>query len=371
MDKVKISSYQLFVLVFLFEMGSAILFSLGSQAKQDAWLAILLGMAGGIPLFLIYYQLFTYYPGLTLIGYVQKIIGKWAGRVIGFLYITYFIYIAARVLRDFGELLTSTIYYQTPIFIINTLMILTILYGLFKGVEVVARLGELFFIVIYTMAIIGVILVIFSGIIHFENIKPILENGMLPVLKTTLMETLTFPFGEMVVFTMIFPILNEPKKANKICLSAMILAGINISLTTFVNLAVLGEDLFVRSTFPLLSTIRKIELLNFIERLDVLFMVYLMIGGFIKISIYYYAAIVGTVDLFKFNVKEKIIFPLGIIILFTSIEIASNFMEHTKEGLSIVPIYLQWPLQIIIPSFLFVIAFFRNRKKQTQSEQNS
>lgn len=370
LGNIKISPFQLFVLVFLFEMGSAILFGIGAAAKQDAWITILLGMAGGIVLFLIYHRLFFYYPDLPLTGYVQKIVGKGIGRAIGFFYIIYFIYLAARVLRDFGELLTSTIYYQTPIFIINSLMIITILYGLYKGLEVMARLGELLFMLIYLMAIFGIIFVIFSGLVHFENLRPMLENGMMPVFKTTLLQTLTFPFGEMVAFTMILPNLNEQKKAKKICLSAMMLSGINITITTIINISALGVDLFTRSSFPLLSTIQKIQLLNFIERLDVLFLMYLVIGGFVKISIYYYAAIVGTVDVFNLKTQDKIIFPIALIILFASIEIASSFAEHTKEGLALVPVYLHWPFQIIIPSVLLVIAFFRNRNKQAWAGKN-
>jgi spore germination protein KB len=44
----KINAFQLFVLIVLFELGSAIVVGLGMQAKQDAWLAILIGMAGGL-----------------------------------------------------------------------------------------------------------------------------------------------------------------------------------------------------------------------------------------------------------------------------------------------------------------------------------
>ncbi|MED1471752.1 GerAB/ArcD/ProY family transporter, partial [Bacillus salipaludis] len=58
MDKIKISASQLFVLVFLFEMGSSILFGLGANAKQDAWIAILLGLAGGLIVFFIHNRLF-------------------------------------------------------------------------------------------------------------------------------------------------------------------------------------------------------------------------------------------------------------------------------------------------------------------------
>lgn len=350
-------------------MGSAIVVGIGAQAKQDAWITVLLGLGGGLLLFLIYHRLFTYYPDLLLTGYVQKITGKWIGRLLGYLYVIYFIYIAARVLRDFGELLTSTIYYQTPTLILNMLMVFIILYALYKGLEVLARVGELLFMVVYILAIGGVFLILVSGLIHLENLRPILENGVMPIVKTTLTETINFPFGEMVVFTMLLPTINEPKKAKKYCLFGILLSGINITITTMINISALGVDLFIRSPFPLLSTIAKIQLLHFIERLDVLFMLYLIIGGFVKIAIFYYAAVVGTADLFKLSKPNKVIFPIGLIILFTSMEMASNYAEHINEGLKLVPIVLHWPFQIILPAILLVVAMFRNRKNQSKGSQ--
>lgn len=364
MEKAKISTTQLFVLVVLFEMGSAILVGIAAGAKQDAWIAVLMGLIGGLMVFYVYYRLFVYYPDLPLTSYLQKIIGKWFGRLIGVLYVVYFLYCASRVLRDFGELLSSTIYNSTPLFVINSLMILTIIYAIHKGFEVISRVGEIFFGVVYVTAILGMLLIVFSGLIHLENLKPILENGMKPVIKTFLTQTITFPFGEMVVFTMLLPFLRDKKKAKIVCLSGMILSGINITITVIVNISVLGVALFYRSTFPLLTTVGRIQIADFIERLDVLFMLYLIIGGFFKIAIYFYAAVAGAADIFRIPNQRKIGFPLGLIVLFASVTIASNYAEHIKEGLVLVPLYLHWPFQIIIPSSLLIIAFFRNKKKK-------
>ncbi len=370
MEKEKIKASQMFILVVLFEMGSSILVGLGANAKQDAWISILLGLAGGMLLFLVYYRLYKYYQDIPFTGYVQKIIGKWPGRLLAFFYILYYIYSATRVLRDFGELLTTTTYTATPLIVINSLMILTIIYGIHKGIEVIARVGELYFSVIYLLAISGIILITVSGLIHLENLLPMLENGWKPVIKTFLGETLTFPFGEMVVFTMLLPLLNDAKKVKIACLGGMGLAGINVTITALINVATLGPDLFTRSNFPLLTTVGKIQLANFIERLDVFFMLYLVIGGFFKISIFFYAASTGIADLFHFKDRQKLSYPIGFIILFASITIASNYAEHIQEGLHIVPIYLHWPFQIIIPSLLLVIAIFRNRKKKGYSQAN-
>jgi spore germination protein KB len=363
MEKAKISGYQLFVLVTLFEMGSAILFGLGAEAKQDAWIAVLLGLISGLLLFLVYHRLFMFYPDITFMIYVQKITGNWIGRFIGFLYIVYFIYQASRVLRDFGELLVTTIYTNTPLLVINCMMILTIIYAIDKGFEVIARVGELFFGIIYFMAIIGSFLIVFSGLIHLNNLQPMLENGWKPVLNTVVSQTINFPFGEMVVFTMLLPYLNDQKKARRICLGGMILSGINIILTVVVNIAALGVDLLSRAPFPLLSTISKIQIGDFIERLDALFLLYLVIGGFFKITLYFYAAVSGTADLFKFKSHQRLSFPIGFIVLFASVIVASNYSEHVKEGEKIIPWYLHLSFQIIIPVMLLSIAYLRNMRR--------
>ncbi|MGG1397614.1 GerAB/ArcD/ProY family transporter [Bacillus salipaludis] len=369
MDKIKISASQLFVLVFLFEMGSSILFGLGANAKQDAWIAVLLGLACGLIAFFVYYRLFLFYPDLILTSYIQKIAGKWPGRILAFFYIIYFIYLDARILRDFGELLVTTVYTSTPLFIINSLMILTIIYGIHKGLEVIARVGQIYFGIVYFMAIIGFLLIIFSGLIHFEFLKPILENGWKPIFKTALHETFPFPFGEMLVFTMIFPFVNEPKKIKFVCIGGMILSGINITITVIITISTIGPELYTRSNFPLLTTVSRIQLANFIERLDVLFLLYLIIGGFFKISLYFYAAVTATADLFQYKKMEKLMFPIGIIVLFSSLTIASTFAQFIK-GLEFIMVYLNWPFEIIIPSILLLFAFFRNRKKKPDTNVN-
>ncbi|MGM0879360.1 MAG: GerAB/ArcD/ProY family transporter, partial [Bacillota bacterium] len=124
MEKAKISVIQLFVIMFLFELGSALVVSYGVTAKKDAWLAILLGMCGGIVLFFIYYFLFRQYPNLPLTGYARKIFGKYLGWVIGLLYVVYFLYEAARNLRDFGDLLLTSTMPKTPLLAINILFVL-------------------------------------------------------------------------------------------------------------------------------------------------------------------------------------------------------------------------------------------------------
>lgn len=179
--------------------------------------------------------------------------------------------------------------------------------------------------------------------------------------KVVFTETLYVPFGEMIVFTMLFPYMNNPKKMRQVAIAGMALSGINLAIIMTINVAVLGADIAVRSTFPLLDTIRKIQVANFLERLDIFFMIALIIGGFFKVSVFFYAAVIGTADLFRVQNHQRLVYPLGVMVLLLSIAIASNYPEHIREGLKIVTIYMHVPLQIVIPLCLLIVAVIRRR----------
>jgi spore germination protein KB len=362
MEKAKISAVQLFILMVLFELGSALLVPLAIRAKQDAWLAILLGMLFSFVLLLVYHKLYTYYPNLLPTEYMQRVLGKVLGTLLAFVYILYFMYDASRVLRDFGEMLLTFAYPDTPLFIANALLMLVIIYTIRKGIEVVARSGELLFIFMYVLAVAGFILIVTSGLIGFKNLQPVLEEGFLSPVKVAVSETLYFPFTEAIVFTMILPYLNNPKKAKMTMLCATGLSGINLVITMLINISVLGVNLTARSQFPLLSTVESIQVADFLERLDVFFMLAMVIGIFFKVTVLFYAATIGTANLFKISSPSKLAYPLGIVILFLSITIASNFQEHLHEGLYVAKVVLHIPLFTLIPPLLLLVAFLKNRK---------
>ena len=362
MEKAKISTSQLFIVMILFQLSNSLLIPLAMRAGRDSWLAILIATAISIFLFFIYRALYLYYPSLLLTDYTEKLIGKVLGRTLAFLYILFFLYSAARVLREFGVMLLSFAFPETPLFVASALMILVVIYTIYKGIEVVARTGELLFVVMLMLAFFLFLLIAISGLIDISNLRPALEDSP-KILKTVFTETLYVPFGEIIVFTMIFPYLNQSKKLGKTGVAAISITGVALAFTTILNISVLGVPLIERSLFPLLTTIQSIQVGGFLERLDVIFILALIIGGFFKVAVYTYCALIGTASLFNIKEPSKLAYPLGITVLFTSMIIASNYSEHIEEGLKIFPLYTQLPFQIIIPVFLLFIAFIKNRKK--------
>jgi len=354
----KISSYQFFILIVMFELGSAIVLGLGMQAKEDAWIAILLGMLVGILIFAIYANFIVKIANKSLLLTLQQTFGQVIGSLVGFIYISYFIYLAGRVLRDFGDLLGTSILSDTPLVVINSMIMIIIIYAGYKGFELYGRLGEIFFPFTLLLGVIMNVLLYFSGVIKIENLLPILNEGWKPVLNAVFPLTVTFPFGEMIVFTMLFQYLQSPNKAVKIGIFAMLFSGIILSYVVATDIAVLGAFSAGISFFPLLQSARLIEV-DFLQRLDLIAVLVLFITGYFKIAIFNYAAVLGVSTLFKEKQINQLIIPIGVIVLITSIIIAESFPDHLDKGLKIVPYYLHIPLQIVIPLLLVTVGGIR------------
>ncbi|MFB5661946.1 GerAB/ArcD/ProY family transporter [Alteribacillus sp. HJP-4] len=361
MEKAKLSVIQMFAIMLIFNLGSALVVSLGSEAGKDAWLSILIGMGGGVALFFLYYILFRKYPTLPLTGYARKIFGRYLGWCVGLLYVIYFLYSASRNLRDFSDLMLTSSLPQTPLLAISILLILTSCYVLYLGIEVLARTGEVFIVILILFGILGNTFILLSGNFDFQHLRPLLENGWKPVFTTAFPLLTYFPFGEIIIFTMLLPYLNRPELVKNVGISTIILSGIILSGTAALNISVLGVEEVERAIFPLLSTVGKVNLFDFIQRLDALVIFPFLITMFFKISLFFYGAVIGIVDLFKLKTHRQIIFPAGIIVLFLSVTIASDFTEHIEEGTGIAPYILHIPLHILLPAIMLVIAFIQHR----------
>jgi spore germination protein KB len=76
---------------------------------------------------------------------------------------------------------------------------------------------------------------------------------------------------------------------------------------------VLGPHIAANATFPLLKTVGKIDVGGFIQRMDSIAVATLIIGGFFKIALFFYAAVKGVADLLQ--VKKNAGIPLVLLIV--------------------------------------------------------
>jgi spore germination protein KB len=325
-------------------------------------------MLNGLILMGVFTQLSLYYPNDTLISMLPKIIGKYLSYPVMLIYIFYFIYAAARGCRDLGALIASTILVDTPLVVVIGSFMVIMIYCLRGGVETFGRVGEMVFpIYIISMIVIWILLISVESF-NIKNLSPVLGNGLKPILKEVYPGAINFPFGESIIIMMFSPFLKNKRNVRKVGISVLLAGGILLSVNSMILLTVLGPEIYANDFFPLLSATRLVSIADFLERFDALIILMMVVGVFFKVGGWTFGASVGISQLLKVNHTKSLLLSLGTIITPLSLLIATNFVEHLEIGLGYSILYIQVPLQIIVPIILLCIAFIR---KKLNSENSS
>ncbi|MGJ7919869.1 GerAB/ArcD/ProY family transporter [Neobacillus sp. LXY-4] len=322
----RISNSQFQILIIMFVIGTSILITpplTAIQAKQDAWLSVLLGLGFGLILVWLYSILAGRYPNMTIAQYSEKILGKWLGKFVAFFFFIYLIILTSGLLRISGDLLTTHVLPETPIQAIETLLLLVVIMGVRLGLETFCKTAEMLFpyIIIFLFFLILFLLPEFK----FENLQPFLENGLSPVLRGSI-RTLGVPFLDIVIFLMISPYVNLQKKVKKSMLLSTLAGGIAVFVITTTSILVLSAQETSRFYYPTFVLAQKISIGDFIERIEIISGATIFISLFMKITICFYATVLSISQTLQLKNYKILTLPLGIIIVVLSIALYPNIV---------------------------------------------
>lgn len=350
----KLSNYQITTLITCFAIGSTLNVSAASAAKQDAWLAFLLGMLGGSVLIGMYVLIALKNPSLTLVLILEKCFGKVMGKIFSVFYIWYFVHLAALVLRNLGEYAQLVNYPETPLLFIIACLAAVVVTAVKAGISVIGRISELFFVIL----VLFVTFVFFAliPIYQFDNLKPVLAQGIKPVLSAAF-GTVAFPFGETVAFLMVYPKFHKQKGLAGSVFTGVLICGAIILSMTVRNIMVLGADMMSRDVFPSQVVFRLLPKLDVDPLLDIIF----VCTTVIKAGICIYAAAAGIRDLLRLDDYIPFVLPLSAFTVSLSLWVYRNLMEMIDWAGNIWP-YYSIPFQILIPFFLLLVSLVKFKK---------
>lgn len=360
MDKQKIGMFQLFTLIALFELGSALVLGVGLEANKDAWIALFMGTLCGIGLFFFYSTLYKLSgEGASFLQMWQAGFGRQLGKLITFFYIAYFLYISMRVTADFAFFINEYLLLTLQDWIIKLTILLLTAYVCYLGIETIGRSAEILFMIMMFFILFIILCVLFQEEFHLNRLRPVLENGWGPIFKTVFPQILTFPFGECIVFLCLFQFVQKFPTFIKKGWIAILISGLVLMIVAILNIGVLTVDIAKSFAFPFIKTIEHIHFLNFLRHLELLAVVVFIIGGFIKILIFFYASITGLAELFHVTSYQKLIIPVMMVVYFVSVFFMKNFIIHIYIGLKIIPFSLHLLFQGIAPLVLLIILYMR------------
>ncbi|RBW69681.1 GerAB/ArcD/ProY family transporter [Bacillus taeanensis] len=361
----RISRFQLFTLMMLFEIGSTTLFALGIEANQDAWIATLIGMLCSFVLIWVYTKIQKYNPNHNLADILSAVLGKWIGGPLVFLYALKFFWVGLLNFSEFGELISITLLPVTPMIIILSIFMLTVIYVLCSGYEVLARLGELMLPIVLFFLISTYVLIALSGKVDLTRLQPVLGNGILPVLDASFPALVNFPFGEAVVFLMYWQYVHAEEQIFRIASLAIGVSGLLVTCSVIIIISVLGVQYAANSEIPLFEVIKYINLADIITNLDSISAVILFIGGFFKTTLHFYGGVLAIKSLFHLKNEKWLIFVSAICFTWFSLTYYKNLAFHRWVGFELSNAYIYsffTFFNIMCPILILIIIWLKSKR---------
>lgn len=364
MNKEKILDSQGIKMMVLFIFGSTLVVGTGGEAERDMWISVAAAILLAIPVCLIYSRVLTLFPGKDLFEILELNFGKFFGKLISLLFIWFAFHLGALVLRNFGEFIIDVDLPETPMIVPIIIFGFLCIWGAKAGIETIAKCSEYFLLFVMSLIILFGFLIIPN--MDMDNILPIMGNGLSKALAG-LLSSFTFPFGETVVFMMVFSALQNKKSPYKVYITALLLGGTVVIYIAVRNIMVLGPDTIKAVYFPSYSAISRINIGNFLQRVELTVTIIFVLSGFIKVAVCLLAATKGVASVLGFDDYRILVMPIGLLMINLSYLIYKDIGEMFDWAVKVWP-YYALPFQVVLPVMIWIFIELKQRAKNKTNE---
>ncbi|MGB4015179.1 MAG: endospore germination permease [Bacilli bacterium] len=358
--KYQISKSQFFFIAVFYIFADDIIRGIYAQKlKQDIWISIIAAALLSVIILACYFLLYKTSNKGEFAAIIKENVGRPIAFVLFVLYGFYFAFLTFLGLRDIAEVITIFMIHDFPVYVAGIAILAVVIYGLYHGIEAFARTTSILFFVHL------VIFVFFSGLIlisnrsHFEYFLPIAENGLIPFIKPTLQSAYAAPFGKLFVLLIIYQFVLEKEKSYRYGYYAILYTGLLLLLISVYNIIILGPEAMILDIRPSLRISKRIDIVFFIQRLDILVINSLIMMSFVKVWVLLFGARYLLADAFKIKNGNKIPFVLSILIVIALMFFAKNYITFLDFRQTIIIPYVNLTFEIIIPFLLIIIAIIR------------
>ncbi|WP_308639907.1 GerAB/ArcD/ProY family transporter [Paenibacillus silvisoli] len=361
----KITGSQLGFILFTFVVSTINLTVPGQMvmfAKQDAWLSVLPAVTTGLIGIWVMTALSRRYPGMSIIQYSSKIVGKWIGTVLGLNYVIYWFISITTISFQHSAFINTLLLPKSPTIISS--MTLLVLCGLavLAGIEVIGRSNE-FLTPLLLVFVLPLFLLTFKEA-DPAYLKPIMPDGIVPVLKGALLPAGAF-MNQVFILGWLLPYLNQPKKDRKVSLIAFASMAVLIFIIVSLSIMVLGP-LTGRLTYSFLSVIQYIGIEGSFERLEAIAVSIWVLGVFIKTAVSLFILCICIQQIFGLQSYRDIVLPATLISIIGSVWIFHNGSELLNYLIFTFP-FLAFINQSLIPLLLLMIDSGRRIGERSRS----
>lgn len=360
LDKTKISATQFLFLMACFIQSSSLLSSfLSTVTYHESWLVIIISIILCYPFVLIYRYLIFKFQNKNFIQMIELTFGKYAGKIIAFCYVWFFIALVGFNVLDLANITRLTIMNNTPTLVTISLVMIVSAFAVKFGVKIFARYAAFFAIIASAINIVSFFLL--KNQINLLNFLPLFNQPLIKYIQGTHIVT-AIPFGEIVMLLMITPNIKGTKKQITRSLNLGYFLGVlTFLLVTIRDISILGNTYHLFNS-PSLVAYRLVSIGEALSRIEILFVIVLITILLFKVIIIFYCAVMSIVYLFNLNEYKHIILITAVLSISYGITLNKNPVWHMKTTQE-TTIFVWTFLELFIPFVMFVIALFMKTKK--------
>jgi len=360
LDNGRISSVQLLFLLFITEEATTILYSSGKAAElagPDAWLATsLLPTLYALVIVGVVVALARRFPSQVFTEYLPEVVGKIPGKLLAAAYTAFFILLATVIMTEGVNLIHIIDFPRTPVPVLGIVWAGVAVYGAYLGIECIARQNQLVWPVwLFSLLL---IFLLASKDLHINNLKPVLENGLLPVIRGGITRC---PWRGYVFFIlMLFPYLNQKQEASQAALLHLGLATSTSLFGMFVMIGVFGDLVTAHLVFPFYALARYISIGHFLERLEILVVIIWVAGVIVKLAVFYHSAGIAAANTLGLKSYRATLLPIAITTVILSRVLYGTNLKLVTFMFTTYPI-IALAVELAVPALILLIAVIRKK----------
>ena len=215
------------------------------------------------------YRLLRKFPGLDIIDISELIGGKIFKNIIGTIFLVYFVISASMLLRNFSESLKVIYYPMTDIFFIVAFFIIPVCYANRLDFNATSKTN----LIVVPIVLVAIVVLFATNMKQFslQKMFPIFGEGVVNTFFLGLSNISAF--GGIVYLYFLPPLLKEPEKMKKITLISIGITALYLILSVATLLFIFSFFITTDEITPLYNATRYIELGDFFQRLESVFLI--------------------------------------------------------------------------------------------------
>lgn len=327
-------------------MASYIMFY---YSNIDSYISAILGSIIGIIPLLIFVFLMKHSENKDILELNTSLFGKIFGNILNFILNLTILFMAIVALYNISQFTEIQYMPDTDTNYLKILILVPIVYAASKNITVISKISQIILIInflIFVFTLLG-----FIGKCDITNIFPIMQDGAMPVLKSTLIYFIfsTFPTFMLTIIPQ-DKVMQEKHKTRKIFFMYG-LGNLMLIVIILTTILILGGDLIPMFRYPEYIALKRFQLFGLIERVENTLSLQFVFNTIMYLIISFHFIIQSLKKILKNNQRENF-FPyiLAIIIL-----IASNLIfKNTVESSNFIKNYIPYIISIGIFSPMII-----------------